>query len=179
MAISASELLCRHLDEHRLTRAQCRTFSEVATYVRDAADSKKLTFDPSPKVIISASGMATGGRILHHLKQYLPDRRNTVLLAGFQAAGTRGAALRDGAREVRIHGQEVPVNAEIISLEMMSAHGDQGDLMRWLGQFSAAPRKTFIVHGEPAGSEALSDQIERVLGWATAIPSHGQRVDLG
>jgi metallo-beta-lactamase family protein len=178
MAISASELLCSHLDEHRLPKDLCDVVCETATYVREAEASKRLTMDPTPKVIISASGMATGGRVLHHLKHYAPDPRNTVLLAGFQAAGTRGAALRDGAEEVRIHGQQVPVRAEVVSLETMSAHADQADLMRWMGGFRSPPRNTFIVHGEPAGSEALSEKIEQGLGWTTTIPSHGQKIEL-
>jgi metallo-beta-lactamase family protein len=146
--------------------------------VREAEESKKLNGNRRPKIIISASGMATGGRILHHLKNYLPDRRSTVVLAGFQAGGTRGAALRDGATEIKIHGEYFPVRAEIVSLDMFSAHADRDELLRWLGQFARPPRQTFVVHGEPAASDALRHSIGEKLGWNVRVPEHEERVEL-
>jgi len=178
MAVNASGIFCDHMGEHRLTEKQCREMCAIATYVREAEDSKRLNRDAMPKVIISASGMATGGRILHHLKHYAPQRRNTILLSGFQAAGTRGAALRDGTKELKIHGEIVPVRAEVASLDMMSAHADRGELLRWLRGFKSPPRMTFVTHGETQGSEALCKSIADELGWPAKVPAHGEHVDL-
>jgi metallo-beta-lactamase family protein len=122
----------------------------VAHYVRDVAESKALTANPMPKIIISASGMATGGRVLHHLKHYAPDARNTILFAGYQAGGTRGADMVAGARSTKIHGAHVPVRAEVRNLAMLSAHADADEIMRWLGGLRHAPQTAFITHGEPA-----------------------------
>ena len=144
----------------------------------DVEESKRIDRDAMPKIIISASGMATGGRILHHLKHYAPDRRNTILLAGFQAGGTRGAALKAGARELKIHGEFVPVRAEVASLDMFSAHADQGELLRWLGGFAAPPRMTFVTHGELASSDAFRRSIQEKLGWTARVPEQGERAEL-
>jgi metallo-beta-lactamase family protein len=178
MAVSATTIFHEHLGEHRLTPEQCNEAFSVATFVRQTEDSKKLNTNPMPKIIISASGMATGGRILHHLKNYAPDRRNTILLAGFQAGGTRGAALRDGASEIKIFGGYVPVRAEVVSLDMFSAHADADELIRWLSGFERSPKMTFVTHGEPAGSDALRHRIEEELGWEAIVPEHLQRVEL-
>jgi len=172
MAINASELLCTHLDDHRLPAGACIKACDIAHYVRSVEESKALTNNPVPKVIISASGMATGGRVLHHLKRYAPDRRNTVLFAGFQAAGTRGAAMIAGIDSIKIHGEYVPVRAEVANLSMLSAHADADEILRWLSGFKAAPRMTFISHGEPAASEALRQRIESELGWPCRVPAH-------
>ena len=126
----------------------------------------------------SASGMATGGRILHHLKYYAPDRRNTVLFAGFQAGGTRGAAMTGGAKTVKIHGGYVPIHADVENLHMLSAHADADEIMTWLGHFEAPPRRTFITHGEPAASDALRRRIEEALGWSCDVPAYKDRADL-
>ena len=141
-------------------------------------ESRQLTQSKMPAIIISASGMATGGRVLHHLTAALPDTRNTVLLVGYQAVGTRGRQLMDGAKAVKIHGQSVPVNAHVESIGSMSAHADSSEIMRWLGGFSGAPKHTFIVHGEPASMEALSGTIQKSLGWTTKMPEHLERVPL-
>ncbi len=174
MAIDATDLLCRHPKDHRLSAEDCRAACGVATYTRDVEESKRLSSNSMPKVIISASGMATGGRVLHHLKAYGPDPRNTVLLAGYQAAGTRGEALQSGARELKIHGKLVPIRAHVSSLPMLSAHADANEIMRWLSGFGTPPRRTFIVHGEPSASRALQDRIAAELGWACTIPEHAQ-----
>lgn len=174
MAIEASELMCRHIGDHKLAPEICRAACGVATYTRDVEASKAITASPMPKVIISASGMATGGRVIHHIKTFGPDHRNTILFSGFQAAGTRGRWMLQGAREVKIHGQWIPIRAEIADLQMLSAHGDADEIMRWLGGFKAAPKKTFIVHGEPMGSEALRVRIGRDLGWNATVPLQGQ-----
>ena len=122
--------------------------------------------------------MATGGRILHHLKRFGPDRRNTIVLAGFQAGGTRGAALKAGARELKIHGNYVPIKADVASLDMLSAHADRDELLQWLGNFETAPQSTFVIHGEPEASDALRHSISERLGWPARVPEHGEKVEL-
>jgi len=178
MAVDASEVFCRNLQDHRLSARECRDACRVARYVRDVEESKALTANPMPKVIVSASGMATGGRVLHHLKHYAPDARNTILFAGFQAGGTRGAAMVAGAEQIKIHGRYVPVRAAVRNLEMLSAHADVDEIMRWLKGFRNPPRTTFITHGEPAASDALRHRIEEEMGWPCVVPEHGQQVDL-
>lgn len=178
MAIDASDIFVRNPKDHHLTPAQVRAFSAGARYVRDSEESKALTANPMAKVIISASGMATGGRVLHHLKQYAPDPRNTILFTGFQAGGTRGAAMVAGAASVKIHGAYVPVRAEVHNLEMLSAHADCDEILRWLKNFKRAPKTTFVIHGEPNASDALRHRIEEELGWTCVVPDHAQRVEL-
>jgi metallo-beta-lactamase family protein len=131
-----------------------------------------------PSIVVSSSGMATGGRVLHHLKGALPDKRSTVLFVGFQAAGTRGRTLVDGAREVKIHGQFVPVNARIERLDSMSAHADSQETLRWLGGFAKPPSITYLVHGEPAPMDALKTTIESRLQWKVHAPAHLEQVEL-
>ena len=131
-----------------------------------------------PAIIISSSGMATGGRVLHHLTAALPDPRNTVLLVGFQAEGTRGRQLADGAQTVKIHGKIVPVHAHVEKIDSMSAHADSQEILRWLGGFKRAPEMTFLVHGEPVAMEALQAAITARLGWHTRTPNHEETVEL-
>ena len=178
MAINASDLFCRYPDGHKLSTDQCRATCGVARYVRDVEESKALTANPMPKIIISASGMATGGRVLHHLKRYAPDRNSTILLAGFQAAGTRGAAMIGGAESVKIHGEYIPVRAEVANLSALSAHADADEILRWLRGFEHAPRMTFITHGEPASSDILRHRIEEDLGWPCKVPENLEKVGL-
>jgi metallo-beta-lactamase family protein len=178
MAIEASEILNRHATDQRLPRDLCREVCRVATYTPDVESSKAISRNSVPKVIISASGMATGGRVLHHLKSYGPDRRNTILFSGFQAAGTRGATLLGGAREVKIHGQWVPIRAELANLSMLSAHADADEILRWLGNFVRPPKRTFIVHGEPDASETLRTRIEGELGWSCTVSQPLRRYEL-
>ncbi len=178
MAINASDIFCRHLGEHRLSADECRRACNVARYTRTAEESKALDRDPMPKVILSASGMATGGRVLHHLKALAPDPRNTILFAGFQAGGTRGAAMTGGAERVKIHGSYVPVRAEVANLHMLSAHADADEIMAWLGQIKQPPRRTFIVHGEPEASDALRHRIEEELGWPCSVPEYREEAEL-
>ncbi len=178
MAVDASEIFCRHVEDQKLPEAACRRACAVAHYVRSVEESKALTANPMPKIIISASGMATGGRVLHHLKRYAPDPKNTILFAGFQAGGTRGAAMMAGADSVKIHGAYVPVHAEVKNLEMLSAHADTDEIFRWLRQLKSPPRTTFLTHGEPAAADALRHRIEEELGWSCQVPDHGERVEL-
>lgn len=172
MAVDASEIFCRNLSSHKLTADECRTTCSVARYVREVEESKRLDTNPMPKIIISASGMATGGRVLHHLKRYAPERKNTILSAGFQAGGTRGAAMTGGAESVKIHGAYVPVRAEVDNLHMLSAHADADEIMAWLRNFEASPKMTFITHGEPNASDTLRHRIEEELGWPCLVPEH-------
>jgi metallo-beta-lactamase family protein len=178
MAVDASTLYCKHLDDHKLTENQCRLSCSVAKYVNSVEESKLLTANPMPKVIISASGMATGGRVLHHLKRYAPDARNTILFAGFQAGGTRGAAMMAGAESVKIHGEYIPVRADVRNIDMLSAHADVDEIVRWLEFLRKPPRMTFITHGEPIASDALRHRIEEELNWRCTVPDHGQQVEL-
>lgn len=178
MAEDVSDIFCRSIKDQRLSEAMCRRACAVAHYVRSVEESKALTANPMPKVIISASGMATGGRVLHHLKQYAPDPKNTVLFAGFQAGGTRGAAMIAGAANIKMHGEYVPVRAEVQNLDMLSAHADADEILRWLRGFKSPPRMTFVTHGEPKASDALRHRIEEELGWTCMVPDHGQKVEL-
>lgn len=178
MAIDASEIMCEHSGDHRLTREQCKAACAVAHYVRDAEESKALTSDENPKIIISASGMATGGRVVHHLGQFAPDPKNLLLFAGFQATGTRGAALVAGATTIKIFGEEVQVLAEVVNLSMLSAHADCNEIMRWLSGMPRAPRKTFVTHGEASASTSLAARISRELGWECTAPRLGSWGDL-
>jgi metallo-beta-lactamase family protein len=173
-------------DEHREARRQhaqrerqlCAFCTERFRTISTGAESKELTRSRMPAIVISSSGMATGGRVLHHLKAALPDPRNTALFVGYQSAGTRGRQLVDGGKTVKIHGQIVPVNAQIATIESMSAHADSLEILRWLGAFVKPPATTFIVHGEPHAMEALSQAIAGKLKWATKIPAHRETVPL-
>lgn len=179
MAVSASKVFCDHVGEHRLLVQQCDALCDIAQYVNSVEDSKALDSSRMPKIILSASGMATGGRVLHHLKVFAPNPANTILFAGFQAAGTRGAAMVAGAPSVRIHGGDVPVAAEVENLNMLSAHADRKEILGWLKTFQTPPRMTFVTHGEPAAAQALHDTIVEQLHWACTVPQMHQRVDLG
>jgi metallo-beta-lactamase family protein len=140
--------------------------------------SKELDRRNDPKIIVSASGMATGGRVLHHLARYLPDHRSTVILVGFQAAGTRGRALAEGARQVKLLGHYVPVRAEVVDLPSFSVHADHEELMGWLGTAPSAPAAVYVVHGEPEGSAALVDAVADRFGWTAVAPAYRERVTL-
>ena len=147
----------------------------------EAADTKAsiaIHDAPLPAIIISASGMATGGRVLHHLARRLPDPRNTVVLAGYQAEGTRGRALQQGAKFLKIHGRYVPVRAEVVDGAGFSVHADSEELLGWLGAAPSAPRIAFVVHGELPESEALQREIATRFGWNAIVPQHGERVRL-
>lgn len=141
-------------------------------------ESRAITAAHGPAIVISASGMATGGRVLHHLEACLPDARNTVLFVGFQAAGTRGRTLVDGGKTVKIHGQMVPVHATIEQLESMSAHADASEIISWLRTVPHAPQSAYLVHGEASAQDTLKAHIESTLGWRVHIPQHGEKVEV-
>lgn len=175
MAIDASDLLIKHPNDHRLPPGICADVCGVAQYTRTTGESRSLDAHPSmPKIIVSASGMATGGRILHHLKHYMGDRRNMIVLAGHQAEGTRGHRLARGERELKFHGRMWPAEAEVAVLGNMSAHADRDEILAWLRHFRNPPRTTFITHGEPAAAESLKRHIGKELGWDVTVPRYLQ-----
>jgi metallo-beta-lactamase family protein len=179
MAASATEVFHRHLSELRLAPAECEAMARSVQVVETPEESQRLNARRGPMVIIAASGMATGGRVVHHLKAFAPHPRNTILFAGFQAGGTRGATIAGGAPAVRIHGEDVPVRAEVAKLDTLSAHADAAEITDWLRGFSAAPRQTFITHGEPAAADAMRLRIERELHWSCQVPYYMESVPLG
>lgn len=178
MAADVTGLYRRWRHEHRLDEAQCARMCGVAKIVNTVEESKRLNGLRLPSIIVSASGMASGGRVVHHLKAYAPDHRNTIVLAGFQAAGTRGAALASGAPSVKIHGEYVPVRAEVVQLDALSAHADRDGLLAWLAALPAAPRGVFVTHGEPVASDALRLAIEERHGWPVVVPEDRQVAEL-
>ncbi len=178
LAINATKVFSDHPDDHRLTPAQAESACSLPRYVQDPQESKTLDHDPMPKIIIAGSGMATGGRVLHHLKVYAPEPQHSILFTGYQAGGTRGAAMVGGATEVKIHGQYWPVRAEVQNLEMLSAHADADEIMAWLGGSARSPRQCFVVHGEAEAADTMRHRIEEQLGWNASVPEHGERYSL-
>jgi metallo-beta-lactamase family protein len=178
MAIAALEVYRAHGQELRLDRDALEALTDGVEIVETADESRALNARRGPMVIIAGSGMATGGRIVHHLKAFAPGHRNSIVLAGHQAAGTRGAALQEGAPTLRIHGEDVRVRAEVAQLENMSAHADAREIVAWLRTLDRAPGKVFINHGEPAAADALRQRIERELGWACQLPCYLETVEV-
>ncbi len=184
MGVEATRLYSRHREDHDfdMQRIENLKRNPLATrnfsLVQGRGGSRALNEQQGPGIIISASGMATGGRVLHHLAQWLPDPASSVIFAGYQAAGTRGRRLQDGDTQVKIHGEIVPVHAHVESISSLSAHADAGEIMRWLGGFKQPPRKTFVVHGEIDSATALRDRIAKELGWNVVIPTHKEVVEL-
>jgi len=179
MATQATALYQRHAKLLRIKPREAARLCGGVTLVAKPADSEKLTRSRWPGVIISASGMATGGRVLHHLKAMAPQARHHIVFPGFQVAGTRGAKLVEGAREVKIFGEYVAVKAEVSHLEGFSGHADADELMQWLRGFEAAPAQTFVVHGEPRAADALRTRVQDELGWRVRVPEHLERVEVG
>jgi metallo-beta-lactamase family protein len=178
MATDATKLYRQFHQLHRLDGGEAQRMSAVARFINSPEESKWLDQQRGPMIIISAAGMATGGRVLHHLKAFVGDERNLVLFAGFQAPGTRGAAMVGGARRVRIHGQEFPILAEVGQLESASAHADSDELLAWMSRLPKPPRRVFVTHGEPEASDALRSRIDHELKWNVTVPEHRDWVDL-
>jgi metallo-beta-lactamase family protein len=178
MAVEATDIYCDHFREHRLTPSECKAMCGAAHFVNSVEESKRLNSFPPPMIVISASGMATGGRVLHHIEAFAPEPRNTILFVGYQAGGTRGEAMIHGVPSVKIHGEYVPVRAEIVAMEGLSAHADYTEIMEWLGHFEAPPTKTFITHGEPPAADALRHRIEEQRGWRCRVPAYLERATL-
>lgn len=181
MAIEATAQYISHPEDHdhemkEVMLAKLQLAKSRITLVRGQAQSQSLARERKPCVIISSSGMATGGRVLHHLAARLPEPQHTILFVGYQAAGTRGRLLADGAQEIKIHGQMIPVRAQVRVIHTLSAHADYGEILRWLRGFQRPPRMTYIVHGEPSASQALQYHIEQTFGWPVQIPQYQQTV---
>jgi metallo-beta-lactamase family protein len=178
MAIDSLHIYTKYRNEHRLSIEQCKGMSVVSKICRTVDESRALDQLRYPAIIISASGMATGGRILHHLRAMASDHRNSVVFAGYQAAGTRGAKMLAGDRTVRIFGEDIPINADVVSLPSMSAHADAEQLITWMQTLKKIPKHVFVTHGEPASADALRLRISRELGWDVSVPLLGQRVEI-
>jgi metallo-beta-lactamase family protein len=184
MAINATDIYCEHPEEHNLDmkllmdEKRCPLCCQQLHLHRTQEESKAINNLSGPLILISASGMVTGGRILHHLKLRLPDPKTTVLLVGFQAEGTRGRALQEGKTKIKMLGEMVPVRAKIKTIDGFSAHADQREILRWLINFKKVPVKTFVVHGEPAASEALANLVREKLLWNIQVPKNSESVSL-
>ncbi len=185
MAISVTSLYLAHREDQGAQFAKDALLgnpldAHTLHLTRSVQESKQINAVKTPAIIVSASGMATGGRVMHHLVQRLPDARNAVLLVGYQAEGTTGRQLQDGAKSVRLLGQDVAVKAEVVNLGQFSAHADRGEILRWLGGMPAPPRTTYLTHGEPAASQALKTLIESKMGpkWKVVLPAYRQTFDL-
>ena len=173
MAVHTTHLFEHHPGEHRLSAKDALALTRNATMINSTDESRALASRHGPMVILSASGMATGGRVLHHLAQHAGNHRNMVILTGYQAPGTRGATLASGAKTVRIHGRDVEVQAEVVQLQSSSAHADAAQLVSWLRTMPQAPAQVYVVHGEPGASDELRKRIHRELGWRAMVPEHG------
>ena len=173
MAVHTTGLFDDHLGEHRLNLHQVHAMQRVATMVETPDQSKALAKRHGPMVILAASGMATGGRVLHHLALYAGNHRNMIILTGYQSPGTRGARFASGEKSVRIHGQEVAIEAEVVQLEAASAHADANQVLAWLRKMPKAPGQVYVVHGDMAASDRLRDRIEHELKWRAIVPEHG------
>ena len=174
MAASASRTLLQHTDWVMISAKECSQMFSGVTISQDYRHTKKIIRQKNSKIILAASGMMTGGRVLEYLKQYLPDAKNTILLIGFQAEGTRGRALLNQSPEIKIHGQYYPVRAQVKEIGGLSAHADQGELLRWLGEFNSKPSKVYLVHGEPSAQEALRVKIKDEYKVITIIVKENQ-----
>lgn len=184
MAIEATEIYCAHPEDFEgdmramtMTR-NCPLHCGDFRLARSPAESRAINEVKGPVLIISASGMVTGGRVLHHLRQRLPDPRTTVLLVGYQAIGTRGRRLQEGAKFVRIFGEDVPVRAHVETVHGLSAHADADGLLRWLGTAARRPTRAFVVHGDSGPAEALAGRIRGELGWEVVVPGYRDRITI-
>lgn len=178
MATDVTALYRQYRDLHRLDAAALDALQRTTQIVSSVEQSKALNRRKGPMIIVSASGMATGGRVLHHLIAFAPDPRNAIVLCGYQAGGTRGAAIAAGERSVRIYGQDVAINAEVVQLSAASAHADAGEVIDWLRAAPRPPRTVFVTHGEPDAADAMRLRIERELGWHAHVPEYLEQVDL-
>jgi metallo-beta-lactamase family protein len=179
MARDVSELVDRHAAELCIDPSEWRHLSSDITITNSVEESKAIDRRRGPMIIVSASGMATGGRVIHHLKVFAPDHRNTILFAGFQAPGTRGQAMVDGAESIRIHGGDVAVRADVRVIDGLSAHADHNEILHWLATFRKPPVETFLTHGEPLASDNLRRAIQDRFAWSCRVPEHMETVVFG
>jgi metallo-beta-lactamase family protein len=176
MAVHATELFLRSTGEHRLDAQQLHEMAASVELVRSVEESIRLTSRQGPMIVLSASGMVSGGRVLHHLRQVGPDHRSTILLAGYQAAGTRGEALANGARSVRVYGEDVEIRADVVAIDSLSAHADADELIGWLETAPEEPGSVSVVHGEPLAADTLRRRIQHELGWRASVPGLGAQL---
>lgn len=176
MAIDATEMFIAARGDHLLTDAQVEAMCDGVEFVRDVEASKELTARRDPMIVLSASGMITGGRVLHHVNQVGPDRRNTIVLAGYQATGTRGATLAGGGRILRIYGDDVPIRAQVEQIDSLSAHADADGLLRWLGSMATPPSAVSVVHGEAGAADVMRRRIGHELDLPASVPGMGDSV---
>ncbi len=184
MAVDATPIYIRHMHERHLDPevfddGRSRLFPERVSLHRSVQQSKRLNDQPGPRIIVSASGMLAGGRVLHHLVRLAGDRNNLILLAGYQAAGTRGRDLLDGAPTIRVHGRPLQVEAERAVLHGLSAHGGRSELVRWIQEGGARPQRVYLTHGEPEALFSLCAHLREQLRCAVEVPEMGERVVLG
>lgn len=178
MAIKVTDLYCQFKDEHKLPSDKCDEIFDIATYLRTRQQSKSLNYKKGPAIIIAGSGMLDGGRVLHHVKQYISDAKNTLLFVGYQATGTKGRSLIDGAQTIKIHGTSYPVRASIERIDSFSAHADGDETIEWLRGLGSPPKKIFLTHGDIDSLHSLKKKIERGLGWTVVIPKYKDSFDL-
>ena len=183
MAVNTTKLYSKHMNEENLdaeivAEGRDRLFPRNVEFHRSGDDSRRLNTMEGPRIIISSSGMLTGGRVLHHLKRLLPDKKNLVVLVGYQAPGTRGRSLLEGAQRIKIHGQMVKIEADFMSVHGLSAHADRGGLIKWVRSAESPPRAVFVVHGEPESSMAMAATLEKELSIQTFAPRLGDTFDL-
>ncbi|MFT3857914.1 MAG: MBL fold metallo-hydrolase [Aquabacterium sp.] len=178
MGIAATHLYQRHRSEHRLTDEECDGITHMTRFVKDVEESKALLQQRYPMVIIAGSGMVTGGRVLHHIAHFGPQSRNAIVLSGFQAGGTRGASLTAGATTLKMFGDYVPIRAEVVQLDSLSAHADQDGLLNWLKALGRPPERVFLNHGEPQAADTLRLRIHEKLGWQASVPDYKDSFEL-
>jgi len=174
LAIAASKVFCKYGGKHRLSQEQAEEVCDAVICTSTQEESKAIDHDESQKIIIAGSGMASGGRVLHHLKIFGSDSKSTILFVGYQAAGTRGEALVNGKKQIKIHGEYYTINAEIDQLHNMSAHADYDEILNWLSNFTEPPKKIFLTHGEPEAATSLQKKIQEKFGWKVVIPEYLQ-----
>ncbi len=178
MAENVTSMYHRHKEEHRIDLEEFDAMYSVAKMVHSVEESKELNDRRGAKIIIAASGMMTGGRVLHHVVAYGQDPKNAILISGYQAGGTRGRLLAEGATSLRIFGQDVPIKAEVFQLETLSGHADAAELIAWMKTAPRPPKQTYVTHGEPSASDRMRFRIENELGWSARAPFDCEVIDL-
>ena len=178
MSVSVNELLVKYKDLHKISEDNCHLMCKAFRFVKSSEESKELNLKSGPMIIISASGMLSGGRVLHHLKAFGSDPRNTILLAGYQAAGTRGEALEKGSREIKVHGEYIDIRAQVVSLENISAHADYKEMIELYRSSRIFPTRVFITHGEASAADELRRRLSESLDWNCVVPELGETVEL-
>ena len=178
MAIKVTNLYASFTDEHKLSAKECNDIFSVAQFTATVEESKQIDRLRSPSIIVAGSGMADGGRVLHHFQHFISDARNTIAFVGYQAESTYGQTLVEGAKEIELYGKEYKVKAHIKTIGNLSAHADSNEILEWIGYFKNAPKKVFLTHGEIASAQSLKKKIEERFGWTVLIPKYAESFDL-